>query len=174
MPLVALGFAPALSPGVSFDFTWRKAPFSLGAEVRALTSDAVSEHATVRTFRAQMQASGCGHYSYFYLCGLLGFSGITVLKDPAIRQIDTNDPMSLTAGLRPGIEWRFVERLALRSHVEIQTVVGQSTIWVNGDKFWAAPPLAGVLGIGLTYPFKEQTQNDSAATTAYRSGARVR
>jgi hypothetical protein len=122
-----------------------------------------------------MQVSGCGHYGYFHLCGLFGFSGLAVLKDPTIRDVDTDDPMSLTAGIRPGFEWHFVERLALRTYVEFQAAIGQSTIWVDGDKFWVAPPLAGVLGAGLAFPFEEQA-NDGRRTNAaaYHSDARVR
>jgi hypothetical protein len=105
------------------------------------------------------------------LCGLASIGGIEALKDPTIKEIETQEPWCATIGLRPGAEWRFTEHLALRGFVEVHAVMGQPSVWVNNEKAWEAPPVAGLLGLGIMLPFDRQETNGTQS--ALRGGTRV-
>jgi hypothetical protein len=171
VPLLALGLGPALSPGVSLDVTWRLGRFTINGESRLFSSQTTRDKVAIRTFSGRFQASACGHSGFLSLCGLASIGGIEALKDPTIKEIETQEPWCATIGLRPGAEWRFTEHLALRGFVEVHAVMGQPSVWVNNEKAWEAPPVAGLLGLGIMLPFDRQETNGTQS--ALRGGTRV-
>jgi len=161
VPLLAIGLTPVASAGASADVAWRfQTQLSLNLEGRFLASQTTSGGAAIRTLSGRPQLSVCGHGVIFSLCGLAGFGRLDVQKDPTIKKSEVQEPWSATFGVRPGVEWRFTELLALRGFLELHAVVGHPSVWIDGEKVWAAPPVAGILGVGLMLPFKHRRTND--------------
>jgi hypothetical protein len=160
IPLLALGLSPAVGAGASVDVRYYPlARLSLSLEGRALMSQTIDGAAAVRTITVRPQISACGHGGFFSLCALAGYGRLEVLEDPTIKKSEVQEPWSATLGIRPGVEWRFSEHLALRGFLELHAVVGQASVWIDGERIWSAPPVAGILGIGMMLPF-DHRRND--------------
>lgn len=85
------------------------------------------------------------------------FQGCPVIEAGAVRtRSDTRpvslawDPFVLTAGARVGAGWRFSERFAVRSFVEVHGVAKGTRLVVGGQEILGSPPASVVLGIGVS------------------------
>lgn len=154
MPIVSLGAEPGFGTGGSIDFVGRSGPLSGGFEWRLTGSQNIEGNAAVGTLRAGAGLSMCGHLGPAYLCGIGGLARLTALKDPRIKFIEERNPFAGTIGLRPGVEWPLAERFILRAYGEINASLGRPTIWMDGVKYWAAPPISGLVGVGFLIPVR--------------------
>ena len=84
------------------------------------------------------------------------------MKDPTINVLEMEEPWSGSIGIRPAAEWLVSEHLALRGFAEIHAIMGQATVWVDGSKLWAAPPVAAVVGVGVMVPFGRRGSDEKS------------
>jgi hypothetical protein len=164
IPLVGLGVSPGTNVGVSVDGIYRAGNLSFSAEMRITGSQVIEGEDGIRTIRGGSNLSACGHLNVVFLCGLAGWSRIEGLPGTYIKIVDTDEPVSGTFGLRSGIEWRFNDRLALRTFGELSYTMGQPSVWINHVKYWAAPPIAGILGLGFVVPMVDNPQGKATAS----------
>lgn len=153
-PILAFGAEPGAGTGGSLDFTVRSGDFSGGLEGRLSGAQVIDGDAAVRTWRAGLSLSLCGHMAPFYLCGVGGMARLWAMKDPRIKRIEEQDPSSGLIGLRPGVEWHIGERFALRAYGELTATLGRPSVWLDGDQYWAAPPVSALVGVGFFIPWR--------------------
>jgi tetratricopeptide (TPR) repeat protein len=165
IPLVAFGVSPGTGVGVSVDVIYRNGNLSLNGEVRIMGSQVIQAGAEdgVRTIRGGTNISACGHVSLAFLCGVAGWSIIDGMPGTYIKMVDTDEPVSGIFGVRSGLDWRFHDRLALRMFGELLYTMGQPSVWVNHVRLWAAPPVAGILGLGFVLPMGDYPQGKATA-----------
>jgi len=165
IPLVAFGVSPGTGVGVSVDAIYRNGNLSLNGEVRIIGSQVIEAGAEdgVRTIRGGTNISACGHVSLAFLCGVAGWSIIDGMPGTYIKMVDTDEPVSGIFGVRSGLDWRFHDRLALRIFGELLYTMGQPSVWVNHVRLWAAPPVAGILGLGFVLPIGDYPQGKATA-----------
>lgn len=168
MPIVALGAEPGLGTGGSVDFVGRSGPISGGFEWRLTGSQNIEGDAAVGTLRAGAGLSMCGHLGPAYLCGIGGLTLLTALKDPRIKFIEERNPFMGSIGLRPGVEWPLAERFILRAYGEINVALGRPSIWMDGVKYWAAPPISGLVGVGFLIPVRYSERAPKASASRRR------
>jgi hypothetical protein len=169
IPVVGFGVIPGTGVGVSVDGIYRNGNISLNAEFRIIGSQVIEVGSDdgVRTIRGGINVSACGHLHVAFVCGVAGWSRVEGMPGTYIKIVDTDEPVSGNFGLRAGLDWRFHDRLALRMFGELFYAMGQPSVWVNHEKFWAAPPVAGILGLGMVFPMGDR--NESAAVASHRT-----
>jgi hypothetical protein len=164
IPLVGFGVTPGTNVGVSVDGIYRTGSLSLNAEMRITGSQVIEGEDGIRIIRGGTNLSACGHLNVAFLCGLAGWSRIEGLPGRYIKIVDTDEPVSGNFGLRSGVEWKFNDRMALRAFGELSYTMGQPSVWVNRLKYWGAPPIAGILGLGFVMPMVDHPQDKTAAS----------
>jgi len=163
IPLVGFGVSPGTNIGVSVDGIYRTGGISFNAEIRITGSQVMEGEDGIRTIRGGGNLSTCGHLNVTFFCGLAGWSIIDGLPGTHIKLVETDEPVAGSFGLRSGIEWRFNDRLALRTFGEVSYTMGQPSVWINHVKYWAAPPIAGILGLGFVVPMADNPRDKATA-----------
>ena len=169
-PLIGFGVTPGTSVGGSVEATYRNGAFSANAEVRIVGSQVIERDDGIRTVRGGSNLSACGHVNIAFFCGLAGWSMIHVTEGKFAKIVDTEEPTSGLFGLRTGAEWRFTERLALRAFGELSLTMGEPSVWINHERYWVAPPVAGIFGIGMVAPFTDRKAEARPTNIVARAG----
>ena len=142
--------------GVALDTAARWRAVSVGLEGRLLfatSRDAVrAEDVRIHTLVTAITAVPCLHIGWFFSCGVLQLVALRFTGGDGVYP-ETRHPFLAAGGMRVGVEWPLASRFAVRGFGDAASVFSKTTLVYNGKEEWAAPPLYGSLGVGLTAAF---------------------
>ncbi len=149
---LAIGTAPAPTGAftASAGAGWTNFSFALEGRADVPVAGAVADGVQLRTRIAAGSLVPCGHYGWFFGCGVVSLGalwgeGVNTLR-PAVGTV-----VYAVAGPRAGLEWPIpgFPAFALRLSLDLLVTVHPVTAQVDAGHVWPAPPFAGLLGGGF-------------------------
>jgi hypothetical protein len=94
----------------------------------------------------------CLHRRVFFVCGALHLGWLQGSADRG-KNVETQQPFRIGPGLRPGFEWTFAPRLALRGFAEATGMFTRSSmVAVKYGEVWKMSPVGLSVGLALAMP----------------------
>lgn len=157
--LMTANLTPNVAPGVWAEGEARTGPFSLAANLRvALPSEIVAKPHTFDQSEYTGYLVPCGHYLYFFGCGLIGlgfdisYDGDANPPKPPLTPITTTISHVFQAGGRLGGEVPFGDtRFGAKAWAEVLYTWPTLQIHYNEDVVpaWERPKVHAAFGLGL-------------------------
>ncbi|EYF07025.1 hypothetical protein [Chondromyces apiculatus] len=152
--LFALGLLPAPALGMAPYASYRWPTLSVAIEARALFT--LDNAWVVNGLRSRAELvmavpSACGYGGRWFACGSLGIGELHAATDGDVP-VETVRPWLVAIGARAGFDLVFLSRLALRTSLEANLVIGKPEVWINHVRQWEASSLGFTLSAGLVFP----------------------
>ncbi len=147
---LAMGALPALTAALTVDagVGWQYASIALEGRVDVPVTGDVDEGRRIHTSLFAGSLVPCGHYKWFVGCGLVTVGALRAEgRDISRPRADTG--IFFGAGVRVGVEWAFIERLALRVTGDVLVTLHPMSALQNDREVWRTPPFSGTVGGGL-------------------------
>lgn len=149
-PLLSVGIAPAVAPGISASVGGRWSFFSIAAEGRLdlPASAPLSIGGEVSTSVALATLVPCIHVSRWVGCALGSFGSMRA-ESKGITSPAVDDSTFAAVGLRGGFEIPLSRAVALRPQIDVLAALTRPALRLNGRTIWTTPPVSGAFGAAL-------------------------
>jgi hypothetical protein len=147
----AFGTAPVVTGAFTLDVGLRWKFVSVAVEGRAdvpVTGE-VGGKVQLHTSLLAGSAVPCGHYGWFFGCGVLS-AGRIAWESPPIKLLSQGNWAYVAGGLRAGVEIPVTAWLSISASGDllVQPPVGKVAVWFSGTG-WRPSLLAGIAGAGI-------------------------
>lgn len=153
-PMVSIGVAPAVAPGLtaSAGVGWPNLSLALEGRLDLPASARLSIGGDVATSVALATLVPCVHVARWMGC-VLGSVGSMRAASSGISDPAIDDSVFAAVGVRAGIEVPLSRIFAVRPQIEGQAALTRPSLELNGKTIWTTPPLAAAIGLAIVARF---------------------
>jgi hypothetical protein len=152
---VAVGAAPEVAGGLAVHAGLRWPRLSAHLEGRF---DFPREHevlgGVIGSSLILASATGCGHYSWLYGCGIVAAGAIRTSGGAEKKEAKITLPYA-AVGIRAGVELPLLPVLSLRAQADLLAPMTHITLRETDtdEELWTSPPVSGAFGLSLVGHF---------------------